>query len=78
MTMTKRKATQRPSPLQQRYFRAGLNEGAARTAQTARAALEEALTVFLDRLRFHGVAVEVPLLSDKHPMSVWRRKKHGR
>lgn len=80
--MAKRAKAQRPTPLQQRYYRAGLNAGAAMAAEEAQRRLGVALEFFLTRLKLSGVVFSTPLLTARHPMAVWElkasKKRRGR
>lgn len=73
--MPRRSKAQRPTPLQQRYYRAGLNAGAAMVVEEAKRELAATLDVFLARLKLRGVAFSTPLLTARHPMAVWASKK---
>lgn len=80
--MTTRRGVKRPSPLQERYYRAGLNKGAALAVAEAKTfgadwPLNQALDHFLTRLQCRAVWLPTPVLSERHPMATWSSKKRG-
>lgn len=71
---------ERPTPLQERYYRAGLNAGAVlmlRRAYEYGIDRELALDLesYLTRLHCHGVQTSAPSLTPTHPMAAWATKK---
>lgn len=78
--MPTRRGAQRPTPLQQRYYRAGLNEGAVAMLRRAyEYGIDRDLALdlesFLTRLHCGGLQTSAPLLSPVHPMAAWATKK---
>jgi hypothetical protein len=77
--MAKRSVEQGPTPLQERYYRSGLNAGAVSMLKRAYAfGIERELALELEehltRISCRGV-VAVPQLSPEHPMAAWAPKK---